>query len=101
MSSPLSRENILHTAKLARIELSDAELDSFEIQMPKILEAFDGLQKIDTAGVAEMHQVTGLSGVMAEDKVKQIVDREDMLRTSNQKLKDHQIVVPSPHGTNG
>lgn len=101
MSSPLSRESILHTAKLARIELTEDELNSFEVQLPKILEAFEGLQNTDTAGIAELHQVTGLSGVMAKDEVEIVASREDMLATSNQKVKDHQIVVPSPHGTNG
>jgi len=98
MASPLTRDQLLHLAALARLRLTDAELATFEHQFAEILAAFAGLNAVDTAGVPELHQVTGLASVTAPDEVRPLAEADAMLRTTVRPVRDHQIVVPSPHG---
>ncbi len=98
MASPLSRDQLAHLAALARLELTDDELALFEHQFADILAAFEGLQKTDTAGVAELHQVTGLTSVLRDDVVQPVATREQMLASAAHQIVGHQIRVPSPHG---
>ncbi len=50
----LSSEDVHHLADLARIELTESEVESFRDEVSAVLEYVDRLQKIDTTNV-EMH----------------------------------------------
>lgn len=101
MASPLDHDRLQHVASLARLRLSDDELDRFGAQFAEILEAFEGLQRLDLSGVPELHQVTGLKNCTVEDVPSRTVDRDAMLASSHRPKQQDQLVVPSPHGTNG
>ena len=47
----LTREEVIHIAKLARLALSDAEVDQFQVQLSQILQHVEQLQQVDTAGI--------------------------------------------------
>jgi aspartyl/glutamyl-tRNA(Asn/Gln) amidotransferase C subunit len=49
--SQLEKKDIEHLAHLARIHLTDAEIESFERELPTILEFIAELQKVDTENV--------------------------------------------------
>ena len=49
--SPLTRADVRRIAALARLELTEPELDLFARQLTSILEYADSLQSVDTAGV--------------------------------------------------
>ena len=59
--------DILHLAELARINLTKDEVMRFHEQIGGILGYIDQLQAIETAGVEETAQVTGLVNVLRED----------------------------------
>lgn len=65
----LSKEQVLHIAKLARLELSEAEVAKFQSQLSAILEYVSQLQKVDTTKVEPIAQISGLKNVMREDKM--------------------------------
>ena len=65
----LSREDVLHIALLARLGLTEAELDKFREQLSHILESFELLQQVDTTGVPPTAQSIPLQNVMADDEV--------------------------------
>ena len=65
----LSLEEVKKVAKLARIELTEAEETKFQQQLSEILAYVERLQAVDTAGVVETSQVTGLENVWREDVV--------------------------------
>ena len=46
---PIDRSQVEHIAALARISLSEAEIEAFTRQLSQILEQFDVLQSLDTA----------------------------------------------------
>ena len=59
--------DVKHTAKLANLKLTPEEEKKFEEQLSGILEYVDKLQKVDTDGVDETSQVTGLENITRED----------------------------------
>ncbi|KKS90547.1 MAG: Aspartyl/glutamyl-tRNA(Asn/Gln) amidotransferase subunit C [Microgenomates group bacterium GW2011_GWA2_44_7] len=65
----LTREEVLHIAKLAQLELSEEEVIKFQDQLSSVLEYVSQLQAVKTEGVPETSQVTGLESIYREDKV--------------------------------
>ncbi|MCV7191385.1 Asp-tRNA(Asn)/Glu-tRNA(Gln) amidotransferase subunit GatC [Mycolicibacterium brumae] len=49
--SQISRDDVAHLARLARLALTDAELNSFAGQLDAILEHVSRIQSVDVAGV--------------------------------------------------
>ncbi|MBA7619978.1 Glutamyl-tRNA(Gln) amidotransferase subunit C [subsurface metagenome] len=47
----LTREDVLHIARLARLGLTESELEKFSEQLSNILENFEILQQVDTADI--------------------------------------------------
>ncbi len=59
--------DVKHVAKLANLTLIPAEEQKFGKQLEGILSYFEKLKEVDTSGVEETSQVTGLENVMRED----------------------------------
>lgn len=66
----LSREDVLKLARLARLELSEAEIEEYQSELSQILDYVKQLQQVDTAGLQPTNQVTGLINIMREDEIK-------------------------------
>ncbi len=64
----LTKEEVLKLAKLSRIALSDAEVEKFQKNLDTVLGYVDELKKVNTDGLEEVNQVTGLVNVQREDK---------------------------------
>jgi len=78
----LTKDDVRHVAKLARLQLTDEEIDTYTGQLASIFEHLDKLSEVDTEGVEETSQVNGLTNVMRADEVKPSLDREAVLETS-------------------
>ena len=65
----LSKQEVEHIAKLARLSLTDEEKEKYGAQLSGILEYMEKLQSVDTENVEPTFQVTGLISVMREDEV--------------------------------
>ena len=65
----LSREEVLHIARLARIALTEEEINRLSEQLSNLLEHFETLQQVDTAGVIPTAQSVALQSVMRDDEV--------------------------------
>lgn len=65
----LTTEQIEQIARLARLEVSDAEKAMYAEQLSDVLEYMKILDEVDTSAVEETTQVTGLEDVVREDKV--------------------------------
>lgn len=57
-------------ARLARLALTDEEVDEFAKELSEILQYVEQLQSVDTAGLEPTSQVTGLTNVMRPDVVR-------------------------------
>lgn len=67
--SKLSRDDVLKLAALARISLSDDEVDAFADELSAILGYVEQLSSVDVGGLEPTNQVTGLTNVMRKDEV--------------------------------
>jgi aspartyl-tRNA(Asn)/glutamyl-tRNA(Gln) amidotransferase subunit C len=65
---PLSRDEVLHVARLARIGLTDADVEKFQSQLSTILDNFEALRQIDTTNVEPTTHTLPLESVMAADE---------------------------------
>ena len=75
----LSREEVLHIAALAKVGVTEADVENFREQLSNILENFEALQKLDTAGVPPTSQSIVLQNVIMEDEVRPSLPMEDVL----------------------
>jgi aspartyl-tRNA(Asn)/glutamyl-tRNA(Gln) amidotransferase subunit C len=64
----ISREDVEHVARLARLALSDAEKDRMREQLNAILAHIDALRAVDTAGVAPTSHAVPVVNVMRDDE---------------------------------
>jgi aspartyl-tRNA(Asn)/glutamyl-tRNA(Gln) amidotransferase subunit C len=65
----LSREDVLKLARLARLALTDEEVEEFRKELEGVLQYVDQLQDVDVSGLRPTTQVTGLKNVMRDDAV--------------------------------
>ncbi|MGH7237209.1 MAG: Asp-tRNA(Asn)/Glu-tRNA(Gln) amidotransferase subunit GatC [Candidatus Saccharimonadales bacterium] len=65
----LTREDVLKLAGLARIDLSDAEVEAFAADCSAILDYVEQLKAVNVDGLQPTNQVTGLTNVMRDDTV--------------------------------
>ncbi|MCL4489771.1 MAG: Asp-tRNA(Asn)/Glu-tRNA(Gln) amidotransferase subunit GatC [Chloroflexi bacterium] len=76
---PLSRAQVQHIADLARLELTDAEIDRMQLQLSAILDHAARLQELDTEAIPPTASVVPLANVMREDVVSPSLPREAVL----------------------
>lgn len=81
-------------AHLARLGLSPEEIQKFAGQIDDILVFFDKLQEVDTDGVEEVSHITGLTNILREDVIEEVVSSEDILSCTPHSVVENQIVVP-------
>lgn len=79
---PLSREDVLHVAYLARLGLTEDEVELFREQLSRVLDHFQQLQQLDTAAIPPTAQVTALNNVFDEDVPRPSMDVEDVLHNA-------------------
>ncbi len=75
----LSREEVLHIARLARLGLTETEVDRLREQLSDILENFEILQQVDTSNVPPTAQSVALQNVMREDEVAPSLSPKEVL----------------------
>ena len=64
----ISRDEVLHVARLARLELSEGEVERFAEQLSAILEAVGKVSELDLEGVEPTAHPLDLANVWAEDE---------------------------------
>ncbi len=90
----LTKSEVEHVAKLARIELTEAEVKKFQDQLGEVLDYVDKINEVDTTEVEPTWQVTGLNNVMRPDRVDDF-ERSDELVRAAPASEDDQIKVKS------
>lgn len=75
----ISKEVVEKVAKLSRLNLDEAEIVLYAEQLSQILDTMEGLQQIDTDGVAPLAHVLPIENVFREDDVGQCFRQEEVL----------------------
>ena len=91
---PISREEVLRVAKLARIELGEDELEQLTDELGKILEAVGVVSELDLADVPPTSHPLDLVNVWAEDEPHESLPLEDVLANAPSK-EANQFRVPA------
>ena len=66
----LTRDDVLKLARLARLDLSDAEVTECKDELSEILQYVEMLQTVDVEGLKPTNQVTGLTHVTRKDEIR-------------------------------
>jgi aspartyl-tRNA(Asn)/glutamyl-tRNA(Gln) amidotransferase subunit C len=93
----ISREEIVHVAHLARLEVNEAEIEKFSAQIGEILDYVDQLKQADTDGVEPTSHATALANAFRDDVERESLDREAALGNAPQK-EEGSFVVPKVVG---
>ena len=75
----ITRDDVAHVADLARLTVSDDELDQFTEQLAAVLEHARGVESLDTAGVPPTAHPLPLRNVLRDDEVRPSLDRDEVL----------------------
>jgi aspartyl-tRNA(Asn)/glutamyl-tRNA(Gln) amidotransferase subunit C len=82
----ISRADVEHVAHLARLHLTDDEIDRMQSQLSNILDAIETLRDVDTSQVGPTASVIQLENVMREDAASPGLTRDAAL--ANAPLRD-------------
>ena len=85
----LSRTEVLQIATLARIALTNEEVELFREQLSEILDQFEALKELDTSGVPPTGHAVDLQAVMREDEAQDSLDLEDVLRNAPRREREY------------
>ena len=89
----LSREDVLALAHLARLDVSEEEIELYQKELSSILQYVEQIQNADVSGLKPTSQVTGLTNVMRDDEVQDYgVSPEELLRLAPS-TQDRQLKV--------
>jgi len=72
----LSTEEVRHVAELAKLELSDEEINHYAVQLSAILDYAEQIQGVDTSSVPPTPYVLPLSNVMRDDALGECLPNE-------------------------
>jgi aspartyl-tRNA(Asn)/glutamyl-tRNA(Gln) amidotransferase subunit C len=84
----LSHEEVLHIAALAKVGVTEGDIENIREQLSNILENFEALQKLDTGGISPTAQPVALQNVIMPDEVSPSLPQEDVLANAPQREGD-------------
>ena len=84
----LTTDEVRHIAALARVGMTDRDIQLMGEEMSHILENFDVLDQVDTDGVEPTGHSVGLSSVMRDDEATESLPIEDMLANAPAREED-------------
>lgn len=89
----ITKEDVIHVAKLARLSLSEEEIVKFGAQMETILEHASAVSKIDTTGIVPTSHPLKMQNVLREDVVGASLSQDQAL-SGAPNAQDGRFMVP-------
>ena|SRR5579859_6293077 len=78
----LDREQVLHVARLARLELDDAELERMAAELSHVLEHIEKIRELDLEGVPPTSHIVDNPAPLRADVPEPCLDREVVLQSA-------------------
>lgn len=72
----ITPEEVLKIAQLAKLEISESELDQYALDLSNIMSLVDQMNKVDTQGIEPMAHSQDVIQRLREDKVTETNQRE-------------------------
>lgn len=79
MSGRITTEDVAHVAQLARLRLTDDELQQFTAQLAAVLDHARDVEALDTAGVPPTAHPLPIQNVLRDDVTEPCLDRGEVL----------------------
>lgn len=91
----IDRAEVLHVARLARLELTDAEVERMTVELGKVLDSIAMIGELDLVGVPPTSHVVEVSNALRADEPRPSLPREVALAQAPA-VADGGFAVPSP-----
>lgn len=89
----ISKEQVIHIAKLARLNLTSEEIEEFSKQLSNILLYMEKLNEVNTENIKPLSHILPIENVTREDEEKKSLPIEDVLKIAPDK-ENNFIKVP-------
>jgi aspartyl-tRNA(Asn)/glutamyl-tRNA(Gln) amidotransferase subunit C len=89
----ITKEEVLHVANLARLDVDKVLIDKFAAQIGTILEYVDTLNRVDTKEVTPTSHAIFLTNAFRDDDERQSFDSDSVLSNAPEK-EDGNFIVP-------
>lgn len=89
----ISRDDVAHVARLARLSLTDDELDRFTGQLAAVLDHARDVESLDVGGVAPTAHPLPIKNVLRPDVPRASLDRDEVLAAAPA-VEDDRFAVP-------
>ncbi|MEE9402054.1 MAG: Asp-tRNA(Asn)/Glu-tRNA(Gln) amidotransferase subunit GatC [Desulfobacteria bacterium] len=93
----ITREEVVHVAKLARLNLDEEAIELYTKQLGEILTYMDTLNRVNTENVPSTSHAIFMNNVFREDEVKDSIPADQALANAPQ-AEDGSFVVPKVIG---
>jgi aspartyl-tRNA(Asn)/glutamyl-tRNA(Gln) amidotransferase subunit C len=90
----LTRDEVAHVAALARLELTEDELELFTGQLAEVLDHAADVASLDLEGVPLTAHAMAVTNVLRPDEVRAVLDRDEVMAQAPA-VEDHRFRVPS------
>ena len=100
VSERITRADVVHVGRLARLGLSEAEIEDLTAQLGDMLEHFRDIDELELEDVVPMTQPYPLTNVLREDVVQPGLDRDEVLAAAPDAV-DGRFRVPPIIGLEG
>jgi aspartyl-tRNA(Asn)/glutamyl-tRNA(Gln) amidotransferase subunit C len=91
----IDRDEVLHVARLARLQLNDAEIEPMARELSAVLDHIAKIGELDLEGVTPTTHVAELSGHLRADEPRESLSRAVVLAQAP-KVSGDGFLVPSP-----
>jgi aspartyl-tRNA(Asn)/glutamyl-tRNA(Gln) amidotransferase subunit C len=91
----IDREQVLHVARLARLQLTDDETERMAGELSSILDHIERISELDLEGVEPTSHVVEVTDALRPDEPRPCLDREVALAAAPARTEDG-FLVPSP-----
>jgi aspartyl-tRNA(Asn)/glutamyl-tRNA(Gln) amidotransferase subunit C len=92
----LDRAQVLHVARLARLELNEPEIERMSSELSKVLEHIEKIGELDLEGVPPTSHVVDVVNVLRDDEPRACLPREVVLAAAPEPVPEGGFGVPSP-----
>jgi aspartyl-tRNA(Asn)/glutamyl-tRNA(Gln) amidotransferase subunit C len=92
----LDRAQVLHVARLARLELSDEDVERMGAELSKVLDHIEKIRELDLHGVQPTSHVVDVVNVLRQDVPEPSLPRDVVLEAAPEPVPEGGFGVPSP-----
>ncbi|MFA5303756.1 MAG: Asp-tRNA(Asn)/Glu-tRNA(Gln) amidotransferase subunit GatC [Candidatus Nanoarchaeia archaeon] len=85
----IDKEKVRHVAKIARINLTEEEVDKFSRQLNDVIESFAILDELDVEEIAPSFHPIRTENILRDDEVKKCLKKDEIFKLACHKENDY------------